>query len=59
VPAAPKSKAWRKVLWTIFALTLIAAALFGAFVLISRVSPELLDSILYTKEELEIINWQL
>jgi hypothetical protein len=59
VPAAPKSKAWRKVLWTILALVLVAAVLFGVFVLISRVNPEMLDSVLYTKEELEIINWQL
>ena len=59
VPTAPKSKTWRKVMWTILILVLVSAALFGAFVLISRVNPELLDSILYTKEELEIINWQL
>ena len=59
VPTPPQSRVWRKVLWTILALILIAAVLFGVFVLISRVNPEMLDSILYTKEELEIINWQL
>lgn len=59
VPVAPKSKTRRKVMWTILTPVLIAAALFGAFVLISRINPDLLDSILYTKEELEIINWQL
>ena len=60
-PESPIAKggAWRKIIWTILVLVIIAAVLFGAFFVISRVSPELLDNILYTKEELEIINWQL
>ena len=58
-PVAPKSKAWRKVMWTIVALVVVAVVLFAAFFVISRVSPELLDNLLYTEEELEIINWKL
>ena len=60
-PESPIAKggAWRKIIWTILVLVIIAAVLCGAFFVISRVSPELLDNILYTKEELEIINWQL
>ena len=53
------SKAGKKVLWTILIVLLMAALLFGAFILVSRISPELLDPLLYSKEELEIINYQL
>ena len=53
------SKAGKKVLWTILIVLLMAVLLFGAFILVSRISPELLDPLLYSKEELEIINYQL
>ena len=55
-PEVPKSSAWKKVMWALIILAIIAVVLFAAFFVISRVSPELLDNILYTKEELEIIN---
>lgn len=59
LPQKSGSKAGKKVLWTILIVLLIAVLLFGAFILVSRISPELLDPILYSKEELEIINYQL
>lgn len=59
LPQKSGSKAGKKVLWTILIVLLMAALLFGAFILVSRISPELLDPILYSKEELEIINYQL
>lgn len=59
LPHKSGSKAGKKVLWTILTVLLMAALLFGAFILVSRISPELLDPILYSKEELEIINYQL
>ena len=55
----PKGKGWKRFMWTIIILLIIAAVLFGAFFVISRVAPELLDSLLYSKEELEIINYEL
>ena len=63
-PAAPvpsveeKAKPSRKVMWAVLTPVIVAAALFGAFVLISRINPELLDPILYTPEELEILNYK-
>lgn len=59
LPQKSGSKAGKKVIWTILIVLLMAALLFGAFILVSRISPELLDPILYSKEELEIINYQL
>lgn len=59
LPQKSGSKAGKKVLWTILIVLLMAALLFGAFILVSRISPELLNPILYSKEELEIINYQL
>lgn len=53
--AEPKKKS-RWVLVVLLVLAVLAAA---AFVVVSRVAPELLDPILYTPEELEIIYYQL
>ena len=58
VKAEEKSTPSRKVMWAVLAPVLVAAVLFGAFVLISRINPELLDPILYTPEELEILNYK-
>ena len=57
VDVRPKNRVWKKVMWAAVILVIIALVLFAAFFIISLVSPELLDSILYSKEELEIINW--
>ena len=58
-PARPKKKAWKRLMWTLIVLIIVAVVLLGAFIAVSRLAPELLDSILYTKEELDIINYQL
>jgi hypothetical protein len=55
----PKSRFWKCLGWTVLILIIIAAVLSGAFYAVSRISPELLDSILYSKEELEILNYKL
>ena len=57
--AKPKRRIWKRLMWTLVILLIIAAVLFGAFIIISRTNPELLDNILYSKEELEIINHKL
>lgn len=59
VDVRPNSRVWKKIMWTFIILVIIAVVLFVAFFIISRVSPELLDCILYSEEELEIINWSL
>lgn len=59
VPVPAKTGAWKKVMWAFAVVAIAAVVLFAAFFIISRVSPELLDSILYTEEELEIINWPI
>jgi hypothetical protein len=58
-PARPKKKAWKRLMWTLIVLIIVAVVLLGAFIVLSRIAPELLDSILYTKEELDVINYQL
>lgn len=55
----PKRRIWKKLMWTVIILVILAAVLLGAFYIVSIVSPELLDNILYSKEELEIINYKL
>lgn len=58
--AQPKKKGtWKRLMWTLIVLIIVAVVLLGAFIVLSRIAPELLDSILYTKEELDIINYQL
>lgn len=54
VVAAPK----RKGLKVIVALLVLAVVAAAAFVVVSRVAPEVLDPILYSPEELEILNYQ-
>ncbi len=60
VPAAPgkiRSRGWK----TAFVALLCAAAVIllalGIFLLLSRVTPDFIDSLLYTPEELRIINY--
>ena len=55
----PKSRFWKRLGWTVLMIIIVAAVLFGTFFVISRISPELLDSLLYSKEELEILNYKL
>ncbi len=57
---APKRRSPVKVALTVLlSLLLAAAVLFGVFVLLVNCFPDFLDTLLYTKEELEIINYKL
>jgi nucleoid DNA-binding protein len=51
-----KRSGWRAVWITLICLVAAAALFFGAFMALAYSAPELLDTILYTDEELEILN---
>ncbi len=53
---AKKCRFWKTLGKVLLWLIITAALLLGAFIAVSRYQPQLLDSILYTPEELEIIN---
>ena len=55
-PVAAKKPMWKKLLVMVGVLVAVAAILLIAFVVVARVAPEWLDTILYTPEELEILN---
>ena len=48
--------AWKKLLLTVVILIAVAALLLAAVAVIGRYAPELIDRILYSPEELEILN---
>jgi nucleoid DNA-binding protein len=52
----PKRPVGKRLLICFVVLVLVAALLLGLFVGISRLNPEIFDSILYSPEELEILN---
>ncbi len=54
--SSKKPSYWKKALATVGILAAIAVLLLIAYVVVAHVAPEWLDSILYTPEELEIIN---
>jgi nucleoid DNA-binding protein len=54
----PKRSAGRKVLITLGVALATAAVLLGVYVGLSRLNPEIFDSILYSAEELEILNYR-
>ena len=54
----PKRSAGRKALIALGVLLAVAAVLLGAYVGLSRLNPEIFDSILYSAEELEILNYR-
>ena len=47
---------WFVAVFSICCLLLLAALAFALFLLLARTQPELIDSLLYTEEELEILN---
>ena len=60
VPARkPKKKTGKKFFKAIGIMLLIAFLLLVAYAVVARIAPELFDSLLYTEEELEIINYIL
>lgn len=50
---------WRAAGITAAVLLALAALVVGGFIIISRIAPDFVDSLLYTAEELQIINWKL
>lgn len=55
----PKKSAGKKFMTTMIVLVVLAAVLLGAFVVVSRMMPGVFDTLLYTPEELEILNYKL
>ena len=53
------SSPWRKIGIATCALALAAALLLGVFLLLARLKPDFIDSLLYTPEELEILHYPL
>ena len=49
-------KGWFVAVFSICCLLLLAALAFALFLLLAKTQPELIDSLLYTEEELEILN---
>ena len=50
------NKVMKVVLWSVLGAAAAVAFLLGAFVLLSHLCPDFIDSLLYSKEELELIN---
>ena len=57
-PTAKPRKALKKTLIAILVIIIVAAVLLGAYLAVAKFAPEWLDTILYTKEELEILNYR-
>ena len=57
-PTAMGGKAMKKVLLTLLVIILVLAVFLGAYVALARFAPDFLDQFLYTKEELEILNYR-
>lgn len=57
-PAARPRKVYAKVLIAILIIVLVLAALLGAYIAVAKFAPQWLDTILYTQEELEILNYR-
>ncbi len=57
-PAAKPRKALKRAFIAILVIVLVAAVLLGAYLAVAKFAPEWLDTILYTKEELEILNYR-
>ena len=51
-----KTSPWKRVLMAVLILVVVAAVALAAFVVCAHYMPELVDQILYTPEELEILN---
>lgn len=58
-PAKHMSKGWKTALIAALSTAAAAALLLGTYLLLARFCPDFIDSILYTAEELEILNYPL
>lgn len=50
------SKTWQVIKWTVIILVILAATALLTFIILAHIAPDFIDSILYTPEELEILN---
>lgn len=55
-PAKKSRKGWKALIWTSVAIVALAVTFIVGFVILAHIAPDFIDSILYTQEELEIIN---
>lgn len=55
-PAKKSRKGWKALIWTAVAIAALALTFIVGFVILAHIAPDFIDSILYTQEELEIIN---
>ena len=55
-PAKKSRKGWKALIWTAVAIAALAVTFIVGFVILAHIVPDFIDSILYTQEELEIIN---
>ena len=50
------SKPWQVIKWTVIILVILAVTALLTFIILAHIAPDFIDSILYTPEELEILN---
>lgn len=55
-PARKSKKGWKALIWTAVAIAALAVTFIVGFIILAHIAPDFIDSILYTQEELEIIN---
>lgn len=56
-PAKKSKKGWKALIWTAVAIAALAVTFIVGFVILAHIAPDFIDSILFTQEELEIINY--
>lgn len=50
------NKTWQMIKWTVIILVILAVTALLTFIILAHIAPDFIDSILYTPEELEILN---
>lgn len=50
------SKTWQVIKWTVIILVILTVTALLTFIILAHIAPDFIDSILYTPEELEILN---
>lgn len=50
------SKTWQVIKWIVIILVILAVTALLTFIILAHIAPDFIDSILYTQEELEILN---
>lgn len=57
--SSKKNTGWKVLLWIMVALIALVVTALVAFLVLAHTAPDFIDSILYTPEELDILNWSL